>query len=583
MPTDIKLKNSVTATNAPTSLQQGEVAINITDKKVWVGNAATTPVLLLGSGADGTFTNLTVSGVASFADGTVSLPSITNIGDTNTGIYFPAADTIAFTEGGVESMRIDASGNLGIGTTTPSSFPFGKLVIGTTSGNGSATIASATTGEGTIAFADGTSGTDGYRGFIQYNHASDNLIFGTSGVEAMRINSTGRVGIGVTTPAFPLDIFAANAVMRLNSTTGTNSAYLYTSNSGGDFYFAKDNSTGTSFGGSAYAAILYSSGAYPMQIYTNGSERMRIASNGNVGIGTNNPTTKLQVDGPFLVQNAGNGATVLQLNDNVGTVVNQFIDIDLAKGGGAYTYYKLNMNGSPIMTWGAALSSYASNLSLSSPAGSVIFNANGGERMRITFGGNLLVGQSSLDANAGGALFQLTQNNANWIHYITNTASSGTVWGQYIHYQNSAPNNTTSNFFFCADNAALRATFRSNGGLANYSGNDVNLSDAREKTNIELAGSYLDKICSIPVKTFNYIDQNREEDDGLTLGVLAQDVQAVAPELVMESNWAAKDEPEKMRLSIYQTDLQYALMKSIQELKAELDSVKAELQTLKGK
>jgi hypothetical protein len=49
----------------------------------------------------------------------------------------------------------------------------------------------------------------------------------------------------------------------------------------------------------------------------------------------------------------------------------------------------------------------------------------------------------------------------------------------------------------------------------------------------------------------------------------------------MESNWGTKDEP-KMRLSIYQTDLQYALMKSIQELKAELDSVKAELQTLKG-
>ena len=53
-----------------------------------------------------------------FADGSASTPSITNNGDTNTGIFFPAADTIAFTEGGVESMRIDSSGNVGIGKSS---------------------------------------------------------------------------------------------------------------------------------------------------------------------------------------------------------------------------------------------------------------------------------------------------------------------------------------------------------------------------------------------------------------------------------------------------------------------------------
>jgi hypothetical protein len=53
MPTTIKLKNSVTTTNAPSSLEQGEVAINVTDKKVWVGDAATTPVQIAGAGAGG--------------------------------------------------------------------------------------------------------------------------------------------------------------------------------------------------------------------------------------------------------------------------------------------------------------------------------------------------------------------------------------------------------------------------------------------------------------------------------------------------------------------------------------------------
>jgi hypothetical protein len=94
------------------------------------------------------------------------------------------------------------------------------------------------------------------------------------------------------------------------------------------------------------------------------------------------------------------------------------------------------------------------------------------------------------------------------------------------------------------------------------------LSDQREKKNIELAPNYLNKICQIPVKTFLFIDQT---DTDLNLGSIAQDVKAICPELVTESNWGTPEEP-KMRLSIYQTDLQYALMKSIQELKAINDT-----------
>jgi hypothetical protein len=68
----------------------------------------------------GAFTTLGATGVATFSAGTVSLPAITTTGDTNTGIFFPTADTIAFTEGGTESMRIDSGGNLLVGTTTGS-------------------------------------------------------------------------------------------------------------------------------------------------------------------------------------------------------------------------------------------------------------------------------------------------------------------------------------------------------------------------------------------------------------------------------------------------------------------------------
>jgi hypothetical protein len=67
MPTILKTKNSVTTTVVPTTLQQGELAVNITDKKLWVGNAATTPVQLLGAGVTGD-----VVGPASATDNAIS-------------------------------------------------------------------------------------------------------------------------------------------------------------------------------------------------------------------------------------------------------------------------------------------------------------------------------------------------------------------------------------------------------------------------------------------------------------------------------------------------------------------------------
>jgi len=64
--------------------------------------------------------SLSITYPLAFSAGTAALPSITTSGDTNTGAFFPAADTIGFTEGGTEAMRITSDGRLGIGTTTPS-------------------------------------------------------------------------------------------------------------------------------------------------------------------------------------------------------------------------------------------------------------------------------------------------------------------------------------------------------------------------------------------------------------------------------------------------------------------------------
>jgi hypothetical protein len=68
-----------------------------------------------------TIASPTFTSQATFATGTAAAPAITTTGDTNTGMFFPAADTIAFAEGGAEAMRLNSSGNVGIGTSSPTS------------------------------------------------------------------------------------------------------------------------------------------------------------------------------------------------------------------------------------------------------------------------------------------------------------------------------------------------------------------------------------------------------------------------------------------------------------------------------
>jgi hypothetical protein len=503
------------------------------------------------------------------------------VGSTSSGgdaiVFFKIQIRLVFrnTAGSSEYMRLTSTG-LGIGTSSPAY----KLDVVVASNKNVVAFAPSSS-SGISDFSSGGVGWNFSRpsngGLVNsvYSYdtaaaakhnfviqARNDLVFTTDGdfssaTEKMRLDSSGNLGLGVTPSAF-----ATVKAMQLN-TASTLMAFTNEFDIGQNVYYNAGNKYITTGAATLYAQTTGQHQWFNAPSGTAGNaisftQAMTLDASGRLGIGTSSPdtSTKLTVAGAITVTgaNSGHGASRLKLGQDNSAI-------------------------SQIRFYGAD-NSTAGILQFT---GSSADGAVGAERARITSGGYFKASNSGTYVGLTSTYHELVQTAANTIAYFANTsATAGDNYGINISYRNADPNGTGNHFIYCEGDAVTqRMSVRSNGGIANYSANDVNLSDRREKTNFAPAKSYLDTICAIPVQTFNYIDQNMEEDPGLTLGVVAQDVQAVAPELVMESNWGTEEEP-KMRLSIYQTDLQYALMKCIQEQQAIIEQLQADVATLKG-
>jgi hypothetical protein len=224
----------------------------------------------------------TVSGTLQFQAGTAAVPSITTFGDTNTGLFFPAADTIAFSEGGVESMRIDASGNLGIGTNNPST-PSGKCITIYDSNIPRLNLKNSTSGDTST---DGVelylTGSDAYLN----NRENGSISIGTNNATKLLIDSSGQVGIGTTSPSDILHVSKVNGVSIFESTGVSSVGIRLRTNSTDRWQIGCPNASSD------------------LAIYTGAAatERFRIDSSGRVGIGTNSPEYPLVVSSAVSTQ-----------------------------------------------------------------------------------------------------------------------------------------------------------------------------------------------------------------------------------------------------------------------------------------
>ena len=452
---------------------------------------------------------------------------------------------------GTNQIYKDAAGLVGLGTATPATNLDVVGPEGKTSFTGTDKLGVAIRGSTDV---DDYSGVDFYGNSQTIPVAriaalttadGSSLSFGTSNTYAsgitniaMNIAETGNVGINTIDPATNLDVAGPAGVTSFTGSTklglavrGSEAANDY---SGIDFY--GNNQTNPM----ARIAVLTTGGGASLRfgtsdVYATGitNTAMTIADIGNVGIGTTAP------DATYSLHVAGN----------------------------VLTTGSLRVEGSNIRASGGG-SAAAPSIQPGEDADTGMYWA-GSNTIGFSTAGTL----KAQIANDG-VITTFANSSANYGFYVTN--SNASPLGIRATYSTAAPNGTGNLFYLASDNVGTKFTVRSNGGIANYQANDANLSDRREKKDFEPSDNYLDKLCQIPVQKFRYINQ-AADDDGMSIGVIAQDVQAVLPELVSESDWSNGEEgaEPKMRLSIYQTDLQYVMMKAIQELKAEFDAYKA--------
>ena len=173
-----------------------------------------------------------------------------------------AGNNITFSE----AMRIDSSGNVGIGTNSPSSYTSGdQLVVASTSGNGQMTLAGADNANPTLQFRR-VSTPSTVRGFIQYDNTSEWMRFATNGSERMRIDSSGNLLVG--TPSI-------NSAERLSvvkaNTGGVGIAYFSNTN----------NSSGDQVLRSSLGANANNTSSYHF-VGNTGTDKIYIFGNGNI-------------------------------------------------------------------------------------------------------------------------------------------------------------------------------------------------------------------------------------------------------------------------------------------------------------
>jgi len=540
------------------------------------------------------------------------MSTIHGVDSTLVGSYQPImlnGSDVRFGTSATERARIASTGfRFGLGTTDPTSNGGSDATVMhlhnpsvgqwslnhyTTGSTGSAG------GDGTIA---GLIGSDYYI----FNYESSNLIFATSSAERARITSAGNFGIGTTSPSFKFHVkgvgsYDGNIFADNSSTTG-----------GGIFGIGVNgtrvafiSTSGSAVGDTSQDIAIFNETNNGIRLYTNSVERVRITSAGLVGIGTSSPATRLDVAGKIrLTPNTADLNYLAEVYANYDSAHPFQIDVKnngttfetlgvYANGGGGNE--RLTVPSMPLVVGGTTVygkvSVYANSNGVNDvwirndSAGSssqcgLVLNASGNswrmgmgstannsnaltwvldvsapsEKMRLTTGGNLLIGTTSATfASANGGI------------QVGGSGGGGTINISGGYTADAALNvrdfaNNLVSFFFSSTKVGSITT---NGSTTAYNTS----SDRRLKDNIVPAPSASSVIDAIQVVSHDW-----KAGGHTRYGMIAQDLHEVAPEAVKVGD---SGEEVKDIWGVDYSKLVPILVKELQSVRARLAALEA--------
>ena len=413
----------------------------------------------------------------------------------------------------------------------------------------------------------GSASTDGWEMqayeddfYILGREAAGDIIMYPANSEAMRIDSSGYVGINYTNPS----LLGTLAVVQKASGKGI----ALVDATLADTLFLENNTSQSDIRNNTTKPIVFS---------PNNAERMRIDSSGNVGIGISDPS------GVRLYTSAVGSGDVTVTRD---------------QGVDGSDYHYLDTVVSPAENLVKFKSTGASN-------GGFTFNNSSSEYMRLDASGNLLVGQSTSTAPAssniiGAAISPLGYISANRTSVSAEFGTQGD--GDIVVFRDSGtavgsigsragvatnlilyPNSGNGSGITGAVNGI--APIDETGGIvdghldlggASYRWKDIYLSgtanaanfnttsDATLKTNVETLTGSLDKVKALRGVSYDWI-----ESGGSEIGVIAQEVEAVIPDVVSTNDEGIK--------SVKYGNMVAVLIEAIKEQQAQIDELKAQL------